>query len=230
MAPLASLAARVAVAPRVASARRSSPARGRAAVAVRASGQPAMRPYTLRKGDTLETIAQKRGMSVDEIRKCNATKGSEIKVGETILLPAGKLSKRDNEIIEGITKINEPRIYPTRKGESIMDIIDARNIQFEDVKKLNPGVNLGTFNNGEKLKLPPGKYTVREREMLQGCGILPPETVNPFAVLVSPNSLILLGVVTLSGVYAMYFAACRRYQEHGIKLWGNEPEGAEQKD
>ena len=89
MAPIASLAARVAVAPRVASARRSSLARGRAAVAVRASGQPAMRPYTLRKGDTLETIAQKRGMSVDEIRKCNATKGSEIKVGETILLPAG---------------------------------------------------------------------------------------------------------------------------------------------
>ena len=73
MAPLASLAARVAVAPRVMSARRSSPARGRAAVAVRAAAQPAMRPYTLRKGDTLETIAQKRGMSVDEIRKCNAT-------------------------------------------------------------------------------------------------------------------------------------------------------------
>ena len=44
-------------------------------------------------------------------------------------------------------------------------------------------------------------------------------------MLVSPNSLILLGVVTLSGVYAMYFAACRRYQEHGIKLWGNEPGG-----
>ena len=63
-----------------------------------------------------------------------------------------------------------------------MDIIDARNISFEDVKKLNPGVNLGTFNNGEKLKLPPGKYTVREKEMLQGCGILPAETVNPFKV------------------------------------------------
>lgn len=63
-----------------------------------------------------------------------------------------------------------------------MDIIGARNISFEDVKRLNPGMNLGTFNNGEKLKLPPGKYTVREKEMLQGCGILPPETVNPFKV------------------------------------------------
>jgi hypothetical protein len=25
-----------------------------------------------------------------------------------------------------------------------------------------------------------------------------------------------------SGVYAMYFAACKRYQDHGIKLWGND--------
>jgi hypothetical protein len=86
---------------------------------------------------------------------------------------------------------------------------------------------LGTFNNGEKLKLPPGKYTTREKEMLQGCGILPPETVNPLAILVSPNSLALFGAATLAGVYAMYFAACKRYQEHGIKLWGNE-EGAKQ--
>lgn len=63
----------------------------------------AMRPYTVRKGDTLTTIASKRGMSVEEIRKCNAGRvmDSEVKVGETILLPAGKLSKRDGEIIEG---------------------------------------------------------------------------------------------------------------------------------
>jgi hypothetical protein len=41
-------------------------------------------------------------------------------VGETILLPAGKLSKRDSQIIDGITQINQPREYPTRKGETIM--------------------------------------------------------------------------------------------------------------
>ena len=137
-------------------------------VGIRAQGN--LRPYTLRKGDTLETIAQKRSMKVDEIRKINSklSSGAEAKVGDTILLPAGKLSARDKDIIDGITKINQPRIYPTRKGESIMDIIEPRGIAFEDVKKLNPGVNLGTFTKGDKLKLPPGKYTVREKEMLQG--------------------------------------------------------------
>jgi LysM repeat protein len=196
----------------------------RVSFVTRAGSQLTMRPYTLRKGDTLESIAQKRSMSVAEIKKCNSKKdGDAIKVGDTILLPAGKLSQRDNEIIDGITKINQPRIYPTRKGESIMDIIEPRNIAFDEVKRLNPGLNLGTFNNGEKLKLPPGKYTVREKEMLQGCGILPPETVNPLALLVSPNSLALFGAASLAGVYAMYFSACKRYQDHGIKLWGNEP-------
>jgi len=103
-----------------------------------------------------------------------------------------------------------------------MDIIEPRGIAFEDVKRLNPGVNLGTFVNGETLLLPPGKYTAREKEMLQGCGILPAETVNPLAVLVSPNSLAVLGAVAASGIYAMYFAACRRYQNYGIRLWGND--------
>jgi LysM repeat protein len=63
----------------------------------------AMRPYTVRKGDSLKTIASKRGMSVEEIRKCNAGRvmDTEVRVGETILLPAGKLSKRDGQIIDG---------------------------------------------------------------------------------------------------------------------------------
>ena len=207
------------------SAPRAAPRAPRARrVVTRAQGNPNLRPYTLRKGDTLETIAQKRSMKVDEIRKINSklSSGAEAKVGDTILLPAGKLSARDKDIIDGITKINQPRIYPTRKGESIMDIIEPRGIAFEDVKKLNPGVNLGTFNKGEKLKLPPGKYTVREKEMLQGCGILPPESVNPLQFLFTKNALYLLAGVAGSGLYAFYFAACVRYQKYGIKLWGND--------
>jgi len=31
-----------------------------------------------------------------------------------------------------------------------------------------------------------------------------------------------LGAMIGIGAYAMYFAACRRYQDHGTKLWGND--------
>ena len=192
----------------------------RGALVIRA----AVRPYTIRKGDTLETIASKRKMSVSEVRKYNKKlgEGATLAPGTTILLPAEKLSSRDQAIIDGIDKINEPRVYPTRAGETIEDIIAPRKISRADVERLNPGVKLGALKAGVKLKLPPGKYTVREKEMLQGCGILPAETLNPLAVLGTPLALKTLGAVAALGAYAMYFAACRRYQTHGTKLWGND--------
>lgn len=36
----------------------------------------------------------------------------------------------------------------------------------EELEALNPGVDLTKLTEGQVIKLPPGKYTVREREML----------------------------------------------------------------
>jgi hypothetical protein len=62
------------------------------------------------------------------------------KIGQTILIPSGALSARDLEIINGIAKINAPRTYIPRKGETIGDVITARKIDFAEVQKLNPEV------------------------------------------------------------------------------------------
>ena len=140
--------------------------------------------------------------------------------GTTILLPSEKLSKRDQQIIDGIKGVNEPRVYPCRGGETLEDIINPRKISKSEVERLNP--KLGALKAGTKVLLPPGKYTVREKEMLQGCGILPVETLNPLALLGSPLARNALGAMIGVGAYAMYFAACRRYQDHGTKLWGND--------
>eukprot|EP00879_Flechtneria_rotunda_P001836 GHRR01002002.1.p1 GENE.GHRR01002002.1~~GHRR01002002.1.p1 ORF type:complete len:211 (+),score=42.98 GHRR01002002.1:138-770(+) len=144
-----------------------------------------VRPYTLRKGDTLSTIAQKRGLTEQQILVINPElKPSAVKPGKTILLPAGTLSRRDREILEGIGRVY--RIYPVRKGETLGDIISKRNITREEMKELNTGVNIDRLKEGQLLKLPATKFTVREREMLIGSGILPAEffqvTKNPFAI------------------------------------------------
>jgi len=34
------------------------------------------------------------------------------------------------------------RVYPVRKGESLDDVIKKRNITRDEIKELNPGVNL----------------------------------------------------------------------------------------
>lgn len=144
-----------------------------------------VRPYTLRKGDTLKSIAQKRGLTVDQVININPeVKPDAVAAGQTILLPAGTLSSRDREILEGIGAVY--RIYPVRKGESLADITSKRNISRAEMAALNSGVNLDKIKEGQLLRLPANKFTVREREMLIGSGILPPEffaaTRNPFVI------------------------------------------------
>ena len=128
-----------------------------------------LRPYTLRKGDTLETIAQKRSM-VDEIRKINSklSSGAEAKVRDTILLPAGKLSARDKDIIDGITKINQPTITPRARARSIEDIIEPRGSRSRTSRSSSPGVNLGTF--WREAQAAAGKYSSGRRRCCRGCG------------------------------------------------------------
>ncbi|CAL5220274.1 g2257 [Coccomyxa viridis] len=127
-----------------------------------------VRPYTVRKGDTLDLIAEKREVSAKEIIALNhGMDPKNIEEKQTILIPAGKLSSRDKEILAGIGP-RSYRTYPVRSGEDIEDIISKRGITREEVDALNPDVNLDRLSAAQVMKLPAGKYTVREREMLSG--------------------------------------------------------------
>ncbi len=74
----------------------------------------------------------------------------EITDGMTILLPAGKLSSRDKEILDGIGTTY--RLYPVRAGESLADVIAKRGITMEEMEELNPGINLNKIK-GRQQKL-----------------------------------------------------------------------------
>eukprot|EP00884_Botryococcus_braunii_P020490 jgi/Botrbrau1/7124/Bobra.0143s0004.1 len=153
------------------------------------------RPYTVRQGDTLESIAEKRDITTKELLALNHDINEKaLKAGQTIILPANKLSKRDKEILAGIGK-GKYRTYPARAGETINDIISKRNISRAEVDALNPDVNLNKLSANQIIKLPANKYTVREREMLQGTANAPAEFFAPGNAF--SNSII---VVLVAGV------------------------------
>ncbi|KAF5843657.1 chitinase-related protein [Dunaliella salina] len=177
------------------------------AVAPGAFGE--VRPYTLRKGDTLESIAKKRDVTVEQLTSMNPdVAGQKVSEGQTILLPANKLSVRDKEILEGIGEgKGEYRMYPVRKGETINDIMSRRGINMTEMQSLNPGVDLQHLSENQLIKLPADKYTVREREMLIGSGVLPREFFeaarNPFVI----------GVGALLGVCGFVLAWMKFYKD-----------------
>lgn len=125
-----------------------------------------VRPYTVRRGDTLASIAQKREVPLDQLLKLNHnTSPDALQEGQTLLLPSGKLSARDKKILQGIGPWTY-RTYPVRAGESLDDIISKRSITRAEMETLNPGVDLDRLQATQVLKLPAHKYTVREQEML----------------------------------------------------------------
>ena len=93
------------------------------------------------------------------------------------MLPAGKLSARDKEIIAGIGR--SYRTYPVREGESIQDIIEKRQISMAEVEALNPETKLNALKgvqsrqrgHGEKF-LPLHSSASCRRNNVQGpdCG------------------------------------------------------------
>jgi len=134
-----------------------------------------VRPYTVRKGDTVFKISEKRGIKVEEIISLNhGLIKDKIDEGQTILLPANKLSTRDKEILDGV-KVKGYRAYPVRKGEIIDDILSKRKIKREDADALNEGVDLDKLKEYQVIKLPANKFTEREREMLTGVAHVPSE-------------------------------------------------------
>lgn len=84
----------------------------------------------------------------------------KVKEGQTILLPAGKLSSRDKEILEGIGNVY--RVYPVRKGESLKDVITKRNISRQEMVNLNPGVNLDRLKGGGPPAAAPAAQPAKE--------------------------------------------------------------------
>lgn len=159
-----------------------------------------VRPYTLRKDDTLDSIAEKRGFDVKDLQKLNhSIKKSELTEGTTIVLPASALSERDKEIIAGIGW--KYRTYPVRKGEKIGDITSKRGISMAEMERLNPGVDLQSLKTNQILKLPGGKYTVREREMLMGVAGVPSEFFQSKGFTVSAS---VFAVVAVVGVIAWW--------------------------
>lgn len=130
-----------------------------------------VRPYTLRQGDTLSSIAEKRDIDLNQLIKLNhEIDVNNVRADQTILVPVGKLSERDRMILDGMGK-GKYRTYPIRKGEKLSDVLSKRNISLKEFEDLNPGVDPDRIQDNMIINLPRNKYTAREREMLTGAGV-----------------------------------------------------------
>lgn len=97
--------------------------------------------YTVQRGDTLYSIANKLGTSVDELKRINNIEDNTLSIGQILRVP-----------MESITN-DEENIYIVKKGDTLYQIALDNNTTVDEIKSLNNLTN-NTLMIGELLKLP----------------------------------------------------------------------------
>lgn len=97
--------------------------------------------YTVRSGDTLSLIARRFRTTVSRLRALNGLKGSIIRVGQTLKVPAG------------IEKRAVTEWYTVRRGDTLWKISKARGVSMQQIRSLNK-LSSDQIRIGQRLRVP----------------------------------------------------------------------------
>jgi LysM repeat protein len=98
--------------------------------------------YTVKKGETLYSIARNNAVSIEELKKKNKGLTEQLRVGQVILIPKKKISS--SFIIHEVTE-----------EEKITQLASNYEITVERLQKSNPGIGRKVYA-GQKVKIPIG--------------------------------------------------------------------------
>lgn len=95
--------------------------------------------YTVQKGDSLWVIANKYGITTEELKSYNNLTSNLLSIGQVLKIPQGKTSTEN--------------IYTVKKGDSLWTISNRYNTTVEKIKVLN-NLTSNLLSIGQQLKIP----------------------------------------------------------------------------
>ena len=98
--------------------------------------------YTVVKGDTLYSIAQKNNTTVNEIKRLNNLNSNTLSIGQKLIIKESPDNIVDNN-----------NYYTVKKGDTLYSIANNYKVKVEDIKKINNKLN-NNLSIGEILVIP----------------------------------------------------------------------------
>lgn len=116
--------------------------------------------YEVKKGDTLQKIADSFGIDVETLREFNNLKSDRLVEGQKIRIPAKERStaKREKTEEKGYD------IYTVKRGGTLEHVSKATGIPLKDLEKLNPKLKGAWLKPGTQVKLPKGDTQTQAKE------------------------------------------------------------------
>ena len=116
--------------------------------------------YTVSGGDTLYAIANKYGVSVDELKLANNLSSNTLSIGQVLIIPSIEEPETSNE-----------NIYIVKSGDTLYAIANQYGMTVDELKALN-NLTSNTLSIGQKLVVSAGNagtlntYTVKAGDTL----------------------------------------------------------------
>lgn len=111
--------------------------------------------YIVKSGDTLYTIANRYGISINELKEYNNLTSNNLSIGQRLSIPPKE-------------EINNTTLYVVKPGDSLYSIANKYNTTVSDIMKLN-NLKTNLLNIGMVLKIPYASgitYTVKSGDNL----------------------------------------------------------------
>jgi membrane-bound lytic murein transglycosylase D len=114
--------------------------------------------YRVKNGDFLGKIANKFRVRVSDIKRWNALKNSNLKIGQRLTIFSKKVSSSPTETTskKGATAIaeGEYKVYTVKKGDSLWTISKKfKDVSIDEIKKWNNIWSAKSLKPGTKLKI-----------------------------------------------------------------------------
>lgn len=112
--------------------------------------------YTIRDGDTAYEIAEQLGVDLQDLRDLNpGTNLGQLGIGQTILVPrAGSSSGTGLNAGPSQAEAPETSAYVVQPDDTGYEIAARHGISLDELRRLNPRVNLGVIHPGDTLFVP----------------------------------------------------------------------------
>ncbi len=111
--------------------------------------------YIVQRGDTLYSIANKYGLSVNNIKNYNKLSSDLLSIGQEIKIPMSEtvITPTEDDII------NEPNNYIVQRGDTLYSISKQFNVSINDIKIANNLTN-DLISLGQSLIIPTSNVSV----------------------------------------------------------------------
>jgi len=116
---------------------------------VESKSKPGPNTHKVKKGESLSVIAERNGITVDELKKANGLKNDNVREGQVLKIPTkSKTQKTDKKSEKSNNKTHKVKL-----GESLSIIAERNGITVDDLKKAN-GLKNDNIQEGQILKIP----------------------------------------------------------------------------